>query len=169
MGAVDDRNIWRAVKKAIGTVCDLTLQREWVKLSQSTVHQWLQEQKWKRYTAGCKYAQRYRHMPQNLSAKDWWDKQTSPKAVKCLREKKGIPHHSKQSTSLWNSAEVMSRLARILLGRGSLIFIDVTRDGNSKMNSEVCINTVWVPIQRKTQANWLGKAYIMRPDNDPWI
>ncbi len=51
-------------------------------------------------------------------------------------------------------------------GTGSLIFIDETHDGSSKINSEVYRNILSGNLQ-KDATKLIGRSFIMQQDNDP--
>lgn len=188
--AADDRNIVRAVKKdpktTVGEISN-NLQRAGVKVSASTVHRRLHEQKYRGYTRRCKpliskknrkarldFAKRYRDEPQKFWDKVLWTDETkmnlyqSDGKAKVWR-KKGSAHDPKHTSSSvkHGGGNVMAWACMASSGTGSLIFIDdVTHDGSSKMNSEVYRNILSANL-KKDATKLIGRSFIMQQDNDP--
>uniref|UniRef100_A0AAQ5XE21 Transposase Tc1-like domain-containing protein n=1 Tax=Amphiprion ocellaris TaxID=80972 RepID=A0AAQ5XE21_AMPOC len=167
--AADGRNIVRVVKKDPKTVfSDISnnLQRAAVKVSQSTVHRRLHEQKNRGYTRRCKpliskknmkarleFAMKYRDEAQKFWDRVLWTDETKRNLYQSngkakVWRKKGSAHDPKHTSSSvkHSGGNIIAWACTASSGMGSLIYIaDVTHGGSSKMNSEVS-ETFCLPI-----------------------
>jgi hypothetical protein len=179
---VDDRNIVRAVKTTPKTsVSDIT--------NDLRCKGRLREQKYRGHTTRCKplissknrkarlkLAKKYRDEPQKFWNTILWTDETkinlyqSDGKAKVWR-KKGTaydPKHTCTSSSVKHGGvNVMAWACMAASGTGSSIFIDdVTDDGSSRMNSEVCRNILSANLQRNA-FKLIGRKFIMQQGNDP--
>mgnify|MGYP002715355238 CR=1 FL=1 len=158
---VDDRRILSLVKKTpfttVGQIKN-TLQEVGVCVSKSTIKRRLHQSEYRGFTTRCKplvslknrkarleFAKQHLKKPSQFWNNILWTDETKINLYQSdgkrrVWRRKGTAHDPKHTTSSvkHGGGSVMAWACMAANGTGSLVFIDVTADKSSRMNSEVC-------------------------------
>uniref|UniRef100_A0A8C5MJ28 Transposase n=1 Tax=Leptobrachium leishanense TaxID=445787 RepID=A0A8C5MJ28_9ANUR len=186
---VDDRRILSLVKKTpfttVGQIKN-TLQEVGVCVSQSTIKRRLHQSEYRGFTTRCKplvslknrkarleFAKQHLTKPSQFWNKILWTDETKINLYQSdgksrVWRRKGTAHDPMHTTSSvkHGGGSVMASACMAANGTGSLVFIDVTADKSSRMNSEVFRAILSAHIQPNA-AELIGRRFTVQMDNDP--
>ncbi|XDV43857.1 hypothetical protein PO909_012255 [Leuciscus waleckii] len=187
---VDDRRILSMVKKNPFTTSSQvkdTLQEVGVSLSKSTIKRRLHKNKYRGFTTRCKpfisiknrkarldFAKKHLKKPDQFWKSILWTDETKINLFQSdgkrrVWRRKGTAHDPKHTTSSvkhGDGSSVMAWACMAANGTGSLVFIDVTADKSSRMNSEVFRSILSAHIQPNA-SELTGRCFTVQVDNDP--